>query len=113
MHDDLKPRRPRWEEELEIRDFRTRAELDADSRFLRELERPPGQALLLEAELQEMEDEREQREEERWETESERAESERILKAEAEIAIDIPIRRARELGRTFASSSRREFFARV
>ncbi|MGN6816170.1 MAG: hypothetical protein ACTHK3_08800 [Solirubrobacterales bacterium] len=41
MEDDLKPRRPRWEEEAEIRDFEARSEAAADAKFLRELERPP------------------------------------------------------------------------
>lgn len=102
VEDDLKPRRPQWEEKAEIDDLIARSGATAEERFLRELERPPGEALLLEAEQKEMEDEADLRAWKEMETASERAESERILRIEAQIEAERPFLRERELRRTFS-----------
>lgn len=106
--DDLKPRRSRCEEEAEINDRIARADAITEERFRRELERPPGSALLLEAEQREMEEESEKRERAEMETASERAESERLLRTEAEIEAERPFLRQRELRRTFSQRVRRQ-----
>jgi hypothetical protein len=87
MHDDLKPRRPRWEEVAEIRDHIASSTFQDPPLYeLIEKRKEDEEAALVRRERDEMP----------WE----RAESELILQAEAEIRADIPIRRRRELGRT-------------
>jgi hypothetical protein len=101
VDDALKPRRSKAEEEAEIAGYLSQQEANAEAVFRRQLERPPGQYLLLELERKEMEEEEELKERASEETPFERAESEHISRVEAEIAAEIPVRRAKELRRTF------------
>jgi hypothetical protein len=101
MHDDLKPRRSPAEERAELESRIAKAQAEDDAWFQEALDRPPGQALLLEIEREEIDEVAERREYIDLEAEDERRESELILRAEAQIARDIPIRRARELKKTF------------
>jgi hypothetical protein len=101
VDDDLKPRRSQAEERAEIDERILKSQAGEEATFLREMIRPPGQSLQLQFEREEMEKEGELRESDSAETAEEHAESERILRAEAEMEIDIPVRRDRELMKTF------------
>lgn len=105
MRDCEKPRRPRSEEQAEITDRIARAIAAADQTLAQPTREPPLSVLVHELEEDE---EAAMWERDVTETAFEREESERILRAEAEIEVDIPIRRARELQRTFARLRRRQ-----
>jgi hypothetical protein len=93
MEDHLIPRRPLSEEKAEIAERISWANADISD--------PPLYVLV--QERQEDEEAAMQRREEN-ETPWEREESKQILRAEAEIAADTPIRRNRELMKTFSSA---------
>jgi hypothetical protein len=92
MDDHLKPRRPRPEEQAEIEEKISWAQIEVKDPSLHVLIR----------ERKEDEEAAYQRSEEN-ETVWEQEESERIRRAEAKMNIDIPIRRERELMKTFPS----------
>ena len=98
MHDDLKPRRSRSEEQAEITSAIARAQADADAPRIQALQNPP---LWLLVEEREEAEEGASRRREAAETIREREEAECLLATEAEIAAEIPTCRARELARTF------------
>jgi hypothetical protein len=107
MDDGQKPRRARAEELAEIAAYSMQQDALADARFLQELQRPPGQSLLLEIEQKEIQEEAELRDRETEETPFERSESERIKRAEAEIEAERPFLRQRELRKVQAHPSER------
>ena len=90
MEDHLKPRRPRSEEQAEIEESPSWAQTERKD--------PPLHVL-----VQERKEDEEAAFKCRHESETawEREESEHILSAEGEMEIDIPVRRERELLKTF------------
>lgn len=110
MHDDEKPRRSKADEIAEIRDREAEVHAAAEPRWV-----PPAIApdlpLAEIVSLMEADEEATLQARERAETPEEAEESARILGVERGIAADIPIRRARELRRTFGRADGRVYAA--